>query len=344
MVRGGRAGLHAFFWLPGGFGDEVADTGLTRAMVAPDAWKQIEARDLGSSRGGWSDELAGVMAPELAGLVEYATTGNEATLRDAAQGRQGPRGPRRAAHRAAPIARGSAAEVQLVEAALEDAGAGGAARGGRGRRQRRAAPRRRLPGHPGPGADLAGRRAAPDRVRGGAQPRRARPRAVPRRAGAGPRPGGAPRAADRGLGGAADDAPSAGDAVSVLADARRVAAAARARQGAGPRRARQGPEAAATALTGLVAQERAPVEARVFAIDLLRDADPLPRVGQPGRGRARRLRLEVDGGGREATGDRQRLSSVHDAQTRRGAVSCHASTIATTWSVCAIDLLVLPET
>jgi hypothetical protein len=46
VVRGGRAGLHAFFWLPGGFGDEVADIGLTRAMVAPEAWKRIDARDL----------------------------------------------------------------------------------------------------------------------------------------------------------------------------------------------------------------------------------------------------------------------------------------------------------
>ena len=80
VVRGGRAGLHAFFWLPGGFGDEVADTGLTRAMVAAEAWKKIDGRDLGSTTGGWSDAVGTVMAPQLAGLVEYATTGNEATL------------------------------------------------------------------------------------------------------------------------------------------------------------------------------------------------------------------------------------------------------------------------
>ena len=43
LVRGGRAGLSAFGWLPGsGYGKVIADTGLTRAMVAPEAWKKIE--------------------------------------------------------------------------------------------------------------------------------------------------------------------------------------------------------------------------------------------------------------------------------------------------------------
>src|ERR1041384_5383822 len=80
VVRGGRAGLHAFFWLPCAFGDEVADTGLTRAMVAPEAWKKIDASDLGGTRDDWDRAMGAVMAPQLAGLVEYATTGNEATL------------------------------------------------------------------------------------------------------------------------------------------------------------------------------------------------------------------------------------------------------------------------
>src|SRR5690606_7090392 len=89
LVRGGRSGLSSFGWLPGsGYGDIVADTGLTRAMVAPEMWKKIAELDLGSDKGDWDKQLKSIMAPQLAGLVEYATTGSEqtlATLRKAAK-------------------------------------------------------------------------------------------------------------------------------------------------------------------------------------------------------------------------------------------------------------------
>ncbi len=279
VVRGGRAGLHPFFWLPGGFGDEVADTGLTRAMVAPDAWKQIAARDLGSSRGGWSDELGRVMAPELAGLVDYATTGNEATLDTLRKAARDPEDLAELLTALRPIARGSAAEVQLVEAALKTpapavqlaavAAAGNAA-------QRRGDVYQETLARALTSREAELRRIAFASVRSLGE----RGRALFRDALA----QGPDAAARRELlievsAGAADDAPSAGTAVSVLADAdasppQRERAKAQARAALA-----KDPEAAATALTGLVAQERAPVDARVFAIDLLRDADPLPRVG-----------------------------------------------------------------
>ena len=70
LVRGGRAGLSSFGWLPGsGYGEVIADTGLTRAMVAPEMWKKIDAHDLGSGKGDWSTQLKSIMAPQLAGLV-----------------------------------------------------------------------------------------------------------------------------------------------------------------------------------------------------------------------------------------------------------------------------------
>ncbi|HEX3477009.1 MAG TPA: AAA family ATPase [Kofleriaceae bacterium] len=279
VVRGGRAGLHAFFWLPGGFGDEVADTGLTRAMVAPDAWNRVAGRDLGSSRGGWRDELPRVMAPELAGLVDYATTGNEATLEALHRAAKDPEDLAELLTALRPIARGSAAEVQLVEAALKTpapavqraavATAGSAA-------QRRGDVYQETLARALTSPDAELRRIAFASVRSLGE----RGRALFREALA----QGPEVAARRELllevsTGAADDAPSAGTAVSVLADPeasppQRERAKAQARAALA-----KDPEAAATALTGLVAQERAPVDARVFAIDVLRDADPLPRVG-----------------------------------------------------------------
>ena len=279
VVRGGRAGLHAFFWLPGGFGDEVADTGLTRAMVAPDAWNQIAARDLGTSRGGWSDELGRVMAPELAGLVEYATTGNEATLDTLRKAARDPEDLAELLTALRPIARGSAAEVQLVEAALKTPApavqrAAVAAAGSAAQRRGDVYQETLARALTSPDAEL--RRIAFASVRSLGE----RGRALFREALA----QGPDAAARRELllevsAGAADDAPSAGAAVSVLADAdasppQRERARAQARAALA-----RDPEAAATALTGLVAQERAPVDARVFAIELLRDAEPLPRVG-----------------------------------------------------------------
>ena len=121
VVRSGRAGLHSFAWLPGsGYGALVADTGLTRAMVAPEQWKKIEERDLGSSRGGWDDLVSSIMAPRLAGLVDYATTGTDATL-DAMRKavKDNPEDQAELLTELRPIARGEKAEAAMVDAALK---------------------------------------------------------------------------------------------------------------------------------------------------------------------------------------------------------------------------------
>lgn len=279
VVRGGRAGLHAFFWLPGGFGDEVADTGLTRAMVAPEAWKKIGARDLGSSKGGWSDQLQAVMAPQLAGLVEYATTGNEATLEGLRKAAKDPEDLAELLTALRPIARGSAAEVQLVEAALTTpvpavqraavAVAGSAA-------QRRGDVYQETLSKALTSADPELRRIAFASVRSlGERGRALLTEALSRN----PDPAARRELLVEVSAGAADETPSAASAVSVLADpdaspplrerARSQLRAAIAKDPAG----------AAAALTGVIGLERAPAEARVFAIELLRDVDPLPKGG-----------------------------------------------------------------
>ncbi|HEX3761579.1 MAG TPA: hypothetical protein VHW23_22935, partial [Kofleriaceae bacterium] len=279
VVRGGRAGLHAFFWLPGGFGDEVADTGLTRAMVAPDAWRQIDGRDLGANRDGWSDALPKVMAPELADLVEYATTGNEAPLEALRKAAKDPEDVAELLTGLRPIARGTPGEVQLVEAALKTPSpavqrAAVAVAGNAAQRHGDVYQDTLARALTSPDAEL--RRIAFASVRSLGE----RGRALFAEALAqGPDPAARRELLVEVSAGAADDAPSVGNAVSVLADPeasppQRERAKAQARAALAKE-----PEAAATALTGLIAQERAPVEARVFAIELLRDADPLPRVG-----------------------------------------------------------------
>ena len=75
MVRYGRAGLSSFHWLPGGFGDEVADTGLTRPMVAAEAWKKIDAHDIGGDDDDWDGQLRSLMAPQLGGRAATGRLG-----------------------------------------------------------------------------------------------------------------------------------------------------------------------------------------------------------------------------------------------------------------------------
>ena len=127
---------------------------------------------------------------------------------------------------------------------------------------------RRLPGHARAGADVAGLRAAPDRVLGGAHARRSRPCAVPERARSRPRCVGAARAARRGLGrGDRRSRPSVGSAVQVLQDPDASRADARARASQIKAALTKDPGAAMAALLPLIGQERAPAEARIFALD-----------------------------------------------------------------------------
>lgn len=278
VVRGGRAGLEAFFWLPGGFGDEVADTGLTRAMVAPAAWKQIDAKDIGAQSDAWGALVGTVMAPQLAGLVEYATSGDEATTQATIDKlRKAAKDPEDLAELLAalrPIARGSAAEVQLVEAALTTPSpavqrAAVAAAGSAAQRRGDVYKETLIKALTSNDAEL--RRIAFATVRSlGERGRTLFADALARN----PDPATRRELLVEAATEASDDTPTAANAVSVLVDA----------EASPPQRERaraqirgalaRDPEATAAALTGVIALERAPGDARVFAIELMREVDP----------------------------------------------------------------------
>jgi hypothetical protein len=279
VVRGGRAGLHSFFWLPGGFGDEVADTGLTRAMVAPEAWKKIESRDVGAGKAEWEAMVSSLTAPQLAGLVDYATTGNEATLETLKKAAKDPEDLAELLAALRPIARGAPAEVQLVEGALITpspavqraavAAAGNAA-------QRRSDVYQETLSKALTSPDPELRRIAFASVRSlGERGRTLFAEALAKN----PDPAARRELLVEVSTATTEDAPTASNAVSVLADPD-ASPALRERAKAQIKSAlAKDPDAAATALTGLISLERAPVDVRVFAIELLRDVDPLPKAG-----------------------------------------------------------------
>ncbi|MGE5187191.1 MAG: hypothetical protein ACM31C_34315 [Acidobacteriota bacterium] len=280
LVRGGRAGLSAFGWLPGSrYGKYVADTGLTRAMVAPEVWKKIEKHDLGASRGGWSDHVTSMMAPQLAGLVEYATTGDEKAL--AALGKAAEKDPEDLAELLTalrPVTRGTPTEVQLIEKALAMPSpavqrAAVAAAGAAAQRRNDIYKDTLVQALSTPDAEQ--RRIAFGAVRNLGERGKALFRAAMERA--------TDPAARRELQvelavASTDDAPSAAGAAQVLADPD-ASAPQRERAKAQIKAAlAQDPATAAAALTSLVAQDKAPGDARVFAIDTLRDLEPMPKV------------------------------------------------------------------
>ena len=278
-VRGGRAGLSSFFWLPGGWGKEVADTGLTRAMVAPDAWSKIDGHDLGASKGDWEEQLQEIMAPQLAGLIEYATTGNEAALENLKKAAKDPDDLAELLAALRPIARGGPGEVALVESALTPKsppavrraaiGVAGAAARRRGEVYAETLTTALTSDDP----EL--RRIAVSLVRGlGERGHTLFEAAVARN----------PDAATRRellvevAAGNADDAPSAANAVTVLSD-KDAMPAPRDRAKAQLRTAlTKDPEPTIAALVQLLSTEKAPAEARIYAIELLRELDPLPKA------------------------------------------------------------------
>ncbi len=280
LVRGGRSGLSSFGWLPGsGYGKVVADTGLTRAMVAPEKWTAISEHDIGSSKDGWDGQLKSIMAPQLAGLVEYATSGNEtvlAELRKAAA--KDPEDTAELLAALRPIARGTAGEIQFVEQSLATpqpavqraavALAGAAA-------QRRDVYHDTLVKALS-SSDAELRRIAFASVRSLGERGKALVSAA-----LNPEPDASAR---RELlvevsAATTDDGPSAANAIAVLSDAESQAPMKERAKAQIKAALAQDPLAAGMALTtGLIAQDRAPVEARVFAIDLMRDLDPMPKV------------------------------------------------------------------
>ncbi|HLL24526.1 MAG TPA: hypothetical protein VK427_20485, partial [Kofleriaceae bacterium] len=281
VVRAGRAGLSSFFWLPGGFGDEVADTGLTRAMVAPEQWKKIEAHDLGDTRDDWATRWRMLMAPQLAGLVDYAS-GNDAALEALKKAAKDPDDLAELLAALEPIARGSPPEVAFVESSLATgsspavqraavAAAGAAA-------QRRADAYTETLTQALTSSDPELRRIAISSVRSlGDRGRTLFEAALARN------PDSAARRellVEVTAAATAEESATAtaANAVTVLGDAE-APTALRDRARAQLKSAIiKDPTATATALTALIAQDKAPHEARVFAIDLVRGLDPLPKL------------------------------------------------------------------
>jgi hypothetical protein len=288
VVRGGRAGLSGFFWLPGGYGDEIADTGLTRAMVAPEQWKAIDSHDLGASTGDWDEQLSAIMAPQLARLVDYATTGADSALAELKKAtRDNPEDLAELLAALRAIARGTPAEVALIEGALKLPSpavqrAAVAAAG--------AAARRRSDVYTGTltealiSSDPELRRIAFASVRSLGERGHALFQAALAK--------GPDDAARRELqvevsvASADDGGPSAAGAVAVLSD-QEASTALRERAKAQLRAAlAKDAAAAAPVLVALVGQDRASAEARVFALEMLRELDAPGKV--PGLAEAAR--------------------------------------------------------
>ena len=280
VVRGGRAGLSSFFWLPGNYGEEVADTGLTRAMVAPEQWKKIAAHDLGADDDEWSSLWRSIMAPQLAGLVDYAM-GTDAALDPLKKAAKDPEDLAELLTMLRPIARGTPQEVALIEGALTTpspavqraavAAAGAAA-------QRRQDVYTETLTQALTSADPELRRIAISSVRLLGERGKALFNAALAR--------NPDTAARRELlvevSAAATEEESveaqAANAVAVLQDAD-APATLRDRAKAQLKGAMvKDATATATALTNLIAQDKAPHEARLFAIEMIRGLDPLPKI------------------------------------------------------------------
>jgi DNA-binding MarR family transcriptional regulator len=278
VVRGGRAGLRAFHWLPGGrFGAVLADTGLSRAMVAPAAWAEIADHDHGGG-GDWADDLSTIAAPQLAGLIDYASTGDGAALTRLGKAAREPDDLAELLIALRPIARGTPAEIELIEGALVAkspavqkaavAVAGAAA-------QRKDGIYRDTLVQALTSADPELRRIAFTAVRGLGEDR-ARPLFA---AALAKDPDAAAR---RELlvevsSAVADDAPTASTAVSVLADPASTPAMRARAEDQLDRSFALDTAAAAAAAAALIGNDKAPTDARVLAIRLCLEADDLPQ-------------------------------------------------------------------
>jgi len=284
LVRGGRSGLSSFGWLPGsGYGDVIADTGLTRAMVAPEKWSQISGHDLGSGKDGWAGELKSIMAPQLAGIVDYATTGSDATLDALKKAAKDPEDLAELLTALRPIARATPAEIAFVESALgtKESSVQRAAIGVAGS----AAARRGdvyqdtlIKALTSQDSEL--RRIAFATVRNlGEGGKKLFSAALDKTNDASAR---RELLAEASAGSSESSGPSVADAIAVIVDPDeqtvRPPQRTRAREQIRAAMAQDSLAAGTTLVTLLVANEKAPPEARKFAMDLLREQDPMPKV------------------------------------------------------------------
>ncbi len=124
VVRKGSAGLSMFHWLPAspGYGSIVADTGVTRAMIAPDQWDAIADNDLSGDLDGdgYANDAFGAMAPDQRAILDYAATGDGVHLERFIKGEPTTDDKIAVLEALRPIARGGAEEMTLVEQRLAD--------------------------------------------------------------------------------------------------------------------------------------------------------------------------------------------------------------------------------
>jgi len=286
LVRGGRSGLRAFSWMPGsGYGKVIADTGLTRSMVKPEVWKKIDDRDIVASKSSWDDELNGMMAPQLAGLVDYATTGNEQTLQALQKAAKDPEDLAELLTALRPIARGTPEEVKMVEAALAMPSpavqrAAVAAAGAAAQRRDGVYQDTLVQSLTSQDAELrriafSAVRALGDRGRALFQSALAHdPDASARRE----------LLVEVAVAASSDEGgPPVSNAVQVLQDADATAPMRDHAKEQIKAAMAKDPGAAVAALLPVISQERAPADARIFALDLLRGMDqvPPPTGGKP---------------------------------------------------------------
>lgn len=124
VLRAGRSGLSAFHWMPAspGFGDIVADTGLNRALLGDKAWQRAAQEGIGvdNDAASISRAINALLPPTDAALIEYAATGSDDALAALRKTAAGPDELANVLVRLAPIARGTEAEVEFIEAAMKD--------------------------------------------------------------------------------------------------------------------------------------------------------------------------------------------------------------------------------
>jgi HEAT repeat protein len=276
IVRRGRAGLSMFGFLPGtGYGKIVADTGLTRSMVAAEQWKKIDGHDIGADRGSWQDQVEGVMDPRLAGLIDYATTGDEKRLAVLQKAAKDQDDLADLLTELRPIARGTPGEVQMVEAAIATkvpALARAAIELAGSAAQRRDVYHETLAqALTAPDPDL--RRIAFTAVRGLGDRGRALFKAALARD---PDPAIRRELMVEITVAPTDDAPTVAAAIGALGDGGATDATKRRARDEARSAMALDPAAGAAALVPVLGNEHANPEARMLAIELLRDLEPMP--------------------------------------------------------------------
>ncbi len=122
VVRKGRPGLSAFFWLPAwpGYGEIIADTGFTRAMLGDKAWERVGDTDISGSNDGMAyvDAAMATVEPTVAARIRYATSGSPEELATLVSAAETPDAKATLLTQLAPIARGSAEELAFVQESL----------------------------------------------------------------------------------------------------------------------------------------------------------------------------------------------------------------------------------